>query len=1011
MAGFFSSRTCPRNAGRRHSSQERAARRGIEFQGRSMRKTVVFGLLASTLAMVTIASAPPRAFAQEPTWRNDWTITAPLPYAPVILEGPQAGVVVGSDGDLLLGAATNHASDYRLARLDTTGQLRWIVDVGGFQAATFFHLGQLLAEADGGAFAALDTDPGIINFVTKIDAGGAIAWTRPVPALWLADASPNRVAATDCRQISVLDCGSGDVVWQHQMTAASGQSCTAGGVSADDQANLYASFTQYAAFSAAVGFRAVKFDANGDVTWDTALTGTSGATLVGPAPGATLVYAYDNVMLYALRTGDGSVAWTAPIELAATVLLTPDSTAEPIVVGSATVQRVAAYTGQPRWTQTVSSARAAAVVGDAIVVNSSDGVLKLDASSGDIVWTGSLPTTDPSGNVVDYTAFGGLQLGEFLAVAYAYSPQSYSSAGLPPFLQRVGFDSGQPAAAITVPSTAQGMLGASIQEDAEHVVGVAIDQSADSLGLRVRRLSAVDGSVLWEKTEPVDPSFRSEPDLPGAVVAGDAVAAAYVQNSGSPGQTNNFSLVWVALYDRTTGDRRWAVALPDFYQERTTISTPAADEDGNIVVAVGTFLTGCAPGQLLCPHQLIYKLSAVDGSVLWRTDNEPFGVTQVLPQSFAVQGTDVMVSGPFTGDLAGSSLVRRSGADGSALWTSDAVGPNGALIYPVDDGNVVIVGSGWAKLDAATGTTLWAFPPPDLHCTADCSVGNAVVLPGGDILSGGGDGQQAWLVRLRGDGSGIADTWNLGAGNADVRSFVSKIEINPQGRIWLRLRSGFVETSNRIAFLGQFDIETGTLLSEQAFDTFESDPLSKALLADLLGPPNDNRLMIATQALRAPFPVTTGNAAIDTTIRANGDLSMRMTLDQTHVMPGDRVSFHLIVDYAGDAAVTGASLFARMPWPSGLEGLSCSTQAASNCVVDGTSGNVRASFDMLPGGEVDITGQLQVPDTDPASQPTPYGFVRGPTELNETGALNNFATAPVMQSLFFDGFEQRSPAH
>ena len=979
-----------------------------------MRKTVVLGVLASALA--TIAAAPASTFAQEALWRNDWTITAPLPYAPLILDGPHAGLVLGGDGDLLLGIASNYALDYRLARLDMSGQLRWIVDVGGFQAATNFHLGQLLAAADGGAFAALDTGPGFINFVTRIDAGGAIAWTRSVPALWLADVSPNRVATTDCRQISVLDADSGDLVWQREVTVASGQSCVAGGVSADDQANLYASFTQYAGSSATVGFRAVKFDADGDVIWDTALTGTSGATLVGPGPGATLLYAYDNGAfdngtLYALRTGDGSVAWTSPIEPGATILLSPDSAAEPIIVGSGSVQRLAAETGQPRWTRTVPYVGAAATVGDAIVVNSSDGVLKLDASSGDIVWTGTLPTTDASGNLLAYTAFGGLQSEEFLAVAYAYSSQAYSSAGLPPFLQRVAFDSGQPAAQITVPSAAQGMLGASIQEDVDHVVGAAIDLSADTLGLRVRRLSAVDGSLLWERNEPVDPFFSSQPSFPGAVVAGDAVAAAYVQNRGAPGQTNNASLVWVGLYDRTTGNQRWGVALPDLYQESTTIPAPAADADGNIVIAVGAFMSGCDTGQQLCPHQLIYKLSAIDGSVLWRTDNQPIGVIQALPQSFAVQGTDMLVSGPFTGDLAGSSLVRRSGADGSVLWTSEAVGPYGASIYPVDDGNVEVVGVGWAKLDAATGNTLWAFPTPDLHCSADCSAGNAVVLPGGDILSGGLDGPQAWLVRLRGDGSGIADTWHLGSGTEDVRSFISKIETDPQGRVWLRLRSGFAETANRIAFLGQFDIETGTLLSQQAFDTFESDPLSKALLADLIGPPSDNRLLLATQALRSPLPATTGNAAIDTTIRANGDLSIQMMLDRTHVVAGDRITFHLVVDYAGDAPITGANLFARLPWPSGLAGLSCSTQAASNCVVDGTSGNVRVSFDMLPGGEVDITGQLEVLGSDADLQPTPYGFVRGPTELNETSTLNNFATAPIAQSLFFDGFEPRLPAH
>jgi len=965
-----------------------------------MRKTVVFGSLASALAVATIAAVAPRAFAQEVAWRNDWTVAAPLPYRPYLLP-PIQETVIAADGDLLLAATPDTGYGHRLSRIDASGRLRWSVDADGFQAAPVTTIGQSLPEPDGGAFAVLTTYG---SFVGHIDPAGALVWTRAVPAHWLVDMSSGQVATSDCGVISVLDGTRGDVLWQHQMTASNAY-CTAGGISVDAQGDLYASFTRFSATSATDGFRLAKFDADGNVLWNTAVAGTSSATLVGPGPVAAFVYAYDNASLYAVRVGDGSIAWSVPIEHGTTVLLSPDATAEPVLVGSASVQRLSAGTGQSLWTQAVDYPTTSAIVGDAVVVQSSAGLLKLDAVGGDVLWTGALPPTDTFGNPLVYTAFGGLASGQFLAVAYS---QDYDTLQ-PPFLQRVAFDSGQPTAQVAAPSTVLGLSGTSIQEDADHVIGVSVGQGSDSTGLRLRRLSAVDGSLLWEQTEPVYDYFRAQTQNAGVAVAGDAAAAAFVQNSGSVGQANNLSLVWVGLYDRATGERRWGVALPGLFQESTTISTPVADVDGNVVLAVGTFMS-C--GQLMCAHQQIYKLAASDGTLLWSTDSVVFGTTQALPQIFAVQGDDVLVSGPFSGALDGASVARLSGADGSVLWTSDAVGPYGGNIYPADDGTIVVLGNGWARLDGSTGSTLWAFPESAMTCAPNCPNYYTAMLPSGDVIGGASDGAQALLVRYRGDGSGIVDSWHLGSSGPGLRSWVSAVEVDPQGQIWVRVHSGFEGLFDRIAFLGRFDVATGTLQSEQAFDSFMSDPLAGALEADLLGAPIGNRLLVATEALQAPTPVTTGNAAIDTTVQANGDLSMQLSFDRTQAVPGDRIAIHVIAAYTGDAPISGARLFARLPWPVDGQSLTCSASSAGQCVIDSTSGNLRASFDLSPGDAIQIDGQMQVLDAEPATDPASYGFVVGPTALNETDTSNNFATAPpVTQSLFFDGFEQRSPAH
>lgn len=84
---------------------------------------------------------------------------------------------------------------------------------------------------------------------------------------------------------------------------------------------------------------------------------------------------------------------------------------------------------------------------------------------------------------------------------------------------------------------------------------------------------------------------------------------------------------------------------------------------------------------------------------------------------------------------------------------------------------------------------------------------------------------------------------------------------------------------------------------------------------------------------------------------AQGNLSVTLAMDRTQLQPGENVAFHLNVHYASGASHTGIRLSAQMPWQSGIELAACS---ATSCVIDTTIGDLDATFDIAPGGHVDI---------------------------------------------------------
>jgi len=158
-----------------------------------------------------------------------------------------------------------------------------------------------------------------------------------------------------------------------------------------------------------------------------------------------------------------------------------------------------------------------------------------------------------------------------------------------------------------------------------------------------------------------------------------------------------------------------------------------------------------------------------------------------------------------------------------------------------------------------------------------------------------------------------------------------------------------------------------------------------------------------TSAEIVPEPVSTAAAEVYPTVVADGNLVLQETYTPVIANIGGTVTFHLVATYNGTAPLSGASVYGAMPWPGGIANVVCAVQSASNCVVDTNSGNVHAVFDISPGGQVDISGQLKVlpwPDRAVLS-----AVVRGPTGLRELNTRDNFSSALIDRDLFANGFQ------
>ena len=956
--------------------------------------------LASTFVMsaavLSSACISPSARA-DALWHSDWMGSTPT-HVDEDTSSPSPSTVLafGANADPLIGGATQ-APTVQFVRLSAQGALRWTTnlstDVSGDTNAK-----AMLATADGGAYIALAwrwNDES--DLLVRIDASGARQWSRRVPSGWLLQSGSDRVVSMSCRWLTVMDAASGNVVWQRRIDANDDE-CVSGGVVADAQGNLYASFDKRIDVGTS-GFHTIKFDTNGTKIWDIPVANASGATVVGM--GNTLVYELTSTQLRGVRVGDGSVAWSVALSGSSgtKVLVTEDSAREPVIIESSAVRRIAADTGTARWTQPLDNyPKVAALVNGAIMTMAADGFTRLDAASGAIAWASAVPLQDVAGNSLNWIGMGAANNAHFLAVALPFAgPQG----NRPPFLQSIDFASGTLSGVVPVPSVARGMSAASIVDGSGNVVSFGVDRLAAGAQLRMRRLNAATGVVAGESVDTLiddlGPGIAFFPAPPQVAPVGGNAAVAMALNAGNDGGAR------VAVYDRANGQRLWRTFLHELDQGRTDVSVPAADTNGNVYVAEGADIL-CG-NSYACSRSSLYKLAAANGAELWHVDDE----LQSTAPGFTLVGADVLLNGPFA--LSTNTLRRLSGSTGSILWSSNEFSGSGVNIsvHKIDDGHVVVFGltstsMSWAKLDTNTGATLWSHSLSRAACYAGCMDSGELLLANGDVLFSGERAYRAVLRRFHGDGSGVVDEWDLATADPARASWALQPQLDSSGHVRLILREGLRNSPARsVHFLTRFDPATGSLSGQQALVAFNEDPYNQTTYPDVLREMAPDRLLIDTTAVQAPLPPSAGVALLDTSVTAHGDLAIETIIDSAHVMQGSLVHFHVKVSYTGDQPLQGVNVHASLPWPSGTSATNCATQAASNCIITTVSGNLDARFDIQAGGSIDVSGQLLALDSSAA--PTLDAFVYGPIGLSEQDTLNNFVSASIAQSLFFDGFD------
>jgi len=930
-------------------------------------------------------------------WRSDWLESSPPTFARVYGYGvtPDGTIAFAANGDILLGSNSYTWSDYQIIRISTEGSLRWSTNVGGTLWAREEAPNAMIATADGGALVAFGKSYlyGTPEYLVRIDATGTVAWAREIPAQALAEIAPDRVVATGCGAVTLLEEASGNVTWQ---TTAS--SCPSSArVTVDEAGNIYT------LLRVGTDVHAVRQNSQGIPTWEISLgTGTGSSEIVGTS--GDLVFAQANGTLTALRVADGSTAWSTA---ASGLVLVTESPVEPVLVTTSTVTRFAASTGQPRWTTPLLNNGLAAIVGNNLIAGTSSSSLKrIDLTTGAAGWSTTLPGQDGFGHGVQYFALGGSSGGSFVAAALPYG-----SSPVPPLLERVTLADGSPAGSVPLPSITQAPYGASDGSAAGPVVGVLSAWTTTFPELRTRRLDPADGSTIWEQSEPLDIDLdggtTSFQVIPSVALGSDAVVAGAAIEIPAGTFDIGMGALWLGAYELASGQPRWQTVLRDPEHGDLRSGSPVVDAHGDVLVEISTAVA-CDVGQSSrCGRRTLFKLSKDDGHVIWQSPQTFTFQNNMWVSNLVLVGDDIIASGPYFDDFDSPTLRYVTGASGATCWTSNIFGRDDiASVRPTETGILVVGdGDGWAELDAVTGSAHWTGPAFSSPCANACLENGGVVLPGGDVLVIGEGGYQAQVSRLSGNGNGAYQNWALVPNNPTVQSQAVDIRSDAAGGIWLGILHGNRNRVGGLSVLAKFDPTTGALLSQQVLLGESGDLLEPLTYGGWLGSPEGGRLLINSFAAHTPAATASGNALIDTTITAHGDLALTLSVDRSQIDATGLLGVSAHITYTGDAPVTGAHIGVHLPWGSGARNVTCSVSGASACTTETRAGNLLATVDLTPGAIVDLTAQV-LPLAAGDTTPTVSGVVFGPPGLDEDDTLNNLAqagTAP--DEVFANGFD------
>ena len=955
-------------------------------------------------ALACVGLSTPAAAATSVLWRNDWYGSAPLSMNHIDLStriGGSVSIAFAPDGDVLLAAPSVHMlRSYRnyeqIVRRRRDGTVRWASSIGyGGEGIP----STLYPETDGGATVLLHA-PGSPRMIVRLDANGDVVWRRSVSGSRLHRMSPSFFATASCSRASFLEASNGNVVWQRVMGP---DACMDGGSQVDGEGNLYVLSGAWR--NGSQHYRITRLDPSGNEVWHRERPGGAHKMV---AIGSSSIYLLGDDELAAVRTSDGSVAWTTPAwDVVPGGVPTPD----PLVFHAHSLTRLNAETGQPRWTTPVQSVRMANVVADSVLLESATGRQRIDLASGAILWD-----VPHEGTSIAWLAFGDLDANTVRAIGRPASLDHVAAAYLD---YRIDFATGQIVSQLAAIDVQQGLDSISAMDADGDVVEFAVSQQPRYAGIHLRRVDGSTGATIWEQGGLLDelgPDVSTELQQGDMAAAGDHVAIAVPLSDYSGSSDCGVAGTHVAVYDRIGGELRWKRLLRDPDQLCTEVSSPEVDAMGNVFLSASARIACYFWPPRDCQRRSLYKLLASDGSVLWRVDEDMEGLeygSPSDPKEIHMVGGDPVVMGPFAGEAA--TLRRYSGADGSIRWSSFEFAGTSELLWElerIDDGHAIFHGGdlesdqrSTARIDLDTGATLWRAvsnpsPAPACESYQVCSIySNPMIMPGGSVLRGFQLNGDPWLSLAHNDGSGFIERWQAAPGSELLDSGIRRIVGDPNG---VRTTLSRGNSAGSMSFLSSIDPSTALLGAQQAVYGYTHELVEREDVLSPLVLPAADRMLAANRANGTPAPPSTGVAMLDTSVSARGNLETIATI-ATEVSQGAIVPFTLRAEYQGDHSIEDVRLFARLPWSSGIRNAICVEQATSNCRMDLRSGHVRASFDMASGGSVEIRGEILVLDA--ADSQRVEAMITGPLGLSEENSIDNFDRVEIFQSLFRNGFD------
>ncbi|HJU38268.1 MAG TPA: PQQ-binding-like beta-propeller repeat protein [Tahibacter sp.] len=900
------------------------------------------------------------------SWSRDWGQLASTPG--FIADR----IMPGGDGEFLIAGRGSFASfSTPLQRVRADGSTRWLSVLHG---DNLWQVADAVVDADGSALVLRE---GIADStVARVDATGALDWARRVKA--------KRMVALDAERVAVFGCVYPDTslvttlaridgrVLDQRAIATGSAGCNVFGLDADGAGGVIVA----QGFGDALPdspMLALHIDADGATTWRAnvasahAMPAVRGANAYFTTPGR----------LQAVAVASGLPMWSVDCAAGTTLRFVGD---DPLcALPDGRFVRLRAATGQAAWTSEPGLGDAVAVIDGDVYFARGTTLSRVHGVDGALTWSAATATVHAPHHV--FMAGAG---GDVVRVAM---PKVFP--GEPARIERYANADGAPLGTQAIERVVAGVAGYDARRDGDDVLALGTGDT-----YRLRSLSAGDGAVRWDVALDAQASISS----PQYVISADAVAAVL--------STENTTRVW--HIDRTTGAVAWQIDLDAIpVVQRRVQYAPAFAVDGDVYVAT-SYLEGDA--QAPTPRGFVYKLSAADGGVVWRSDISNVidaGPAWSAPQ-IAAAGAGVVVGIGDGNDRGLAGPLRLADADGSVVWTSATTGLDTDADYTLaGDGALYGFGANAAndavltKIDAATGVLAWQRTYHEDGALFWPFNGEVVVLPGGDVVFGGVSSPDSgpWsdrLVRVAADGSSAERLWD---GRSQVSSVRLIDDLDDEGFGWGQTLHGNLQVLRR------FDFARRKFVAHRVLGPFESHEFDERERFSVSGPPLAGRVPASVSAVHAGAMPTSRVAMLDLADPVRGDLAVAMSRFAADTPFGADIPFTIGVRYIGDAPLDGVRVLARLPWSGTPSSLACAGQGATRCDVVERGDWIDVRMDLAPGADVEIVGAIRALWFAPwwgEPMPPAEAVVFGPVSFEETNIDNNLSNG---DALFLGDFD------